>query len=431
MSGSWRIGRIAGIDVYVHFTFLLLLGWVAISHYLAHGDLAEAMSGLAFILALFGIVVLHELGHALAARRYGIRTRDITLLPIGGVARLERMPEDPWQELVVALAGPAVNVVLAAGIYFALALGRGVESLDESVRVGGGFLDQLFWVNVSLVAFNVLPAFPMDGGRVLRALLAMRLDYVRATQVAASIGQGMAVLFAFLGLFFNPFLIFIGLFVWLGAAQEASMVQMRSALAGIPVRRAMITEFRTLRPDDTLDQAVEHIRSGFRQDFPVVEDGRLVGVLTRSDLTAALGRHGPGARVREIMRRDFVTVDPRDMLQTAFARLQDCDCHTLPVVRDGRLMGLVTADNLAEVLMIQEALRRSAVRTLARTGQATCLCTSFPCDTQGRLPSTGSTRPTRPESLHHRGEYKAPAGSILIPARREPPTPMFMFMELY
>ncbi len=369
MSGSWRIGRIAGIDVYVHFTFLLLLGWVAISHYLAHGDLAEAMSGLAFILALFGIVVLHELGHALAARRYGIRTRDITLLPIGGVARLERMPEDPWQELVVALAGPAVNVVLAAGIYFVLALGRGVESLDESVRVGGGLLDQLFWVNVSLVAFNVLPAFPMDGGRVLRALLAMRLDYVRATQVAASIGQAMAVLFAFLGLFFNPFLIFIGLFVWLGAAQEASMVQMRSALAGIPVRRAMITEFRTLRPDDTLDQAVEHIRSGFRQDFPVVEDGRLVGVLTRSDLTAALGRHGPGARVREIMRRDFVTVDPRDMLQTAFARLQDCDCHTLPVVRDGRLMGLVTADNLAEVLMIQEALREKR-RTPPRPDRA-------------------------------------------------------------
>ncbi len=369
MSGSWRIGRIAGIDVYVHFTFLLLLGWVAISHYLAHGDLAEAMSGLAFILALFGIVVLHELGHALAARRYGIRTRDITLLPIGGVARLERMPEDPWQELVVALAGPAVNVVLAAGIYFALALGRGVESLDESVRVGGGLLDQLFWVNVSLVAFNVLPAFPMDGGRVLRALLAMRLDYVRATQVAASIGQGMAVLFAFLGLFFNPFLIFIGLFVWLGAAQEASMVQMRSALAGIPVRRAMITEFRTLRPDDTLDQAVEHIRSGFQQDFPVVEDGRLVGVLTRSDLTAALGRHGPGARVREIMRRDFVTVDPRDMLQTALARLQDCDCHTLPVVRDGRLLGLVTADNLAEVLMIQEALREKR-RTRPRPDRA-------------------------------------------------------------
>lgn len=144
MSGSWRIGRIAGIDVYVHFTFLLLLGWVAISHYLAHGDLAEAMSGLAFILALFGIVVLHELGHALAARRYGIRTRDITLLPIGGVARLERMPEDPWQELVVALAGPAVNVVLAVVIYLVLAMGRGLSPFGAALQVGGGFLDRLF-----------------------------------------------------------------------------------------------------------------------------------------------------------------------------------------------------------------------------------------------------------------------------------------------
>ena len=289
MSWSWRIGRIAGINVYVHFTFLLLLAWVILEHYQAHGDLAEAMSGLVFTLALFGIVVLHELGHALAARRYGIRTRDITLLPIGGVARMERMPEDPRQELVVALAGPAVNVVLAAGIYLVLALGQGPSPVGGVLRVGGGFLDQLFWVNVSLALFNLLPAFPMDGGRVLRALLAMRLDYVRATQVAASVGQAMALLFAFLGLFYNPFLIFIAFFVWLAAAQEASLVQMRSALGGIPVMRAMITDFRTLRPDDPLARAVEYVQAGFQQDFPVVEDGRLVGVLRRNDLTAALG----------------------------------------------------------------------------------------------------------------------------------------------
>ena len=143
MGWSWRIGRIAGIDVYVHFTFVLLLGWVLLQHYLAHGDLTEAIGGLAFILALFGIVVLHELGHALAARRYGIRTRDITLLPIGGVARLERMPEDPRQELVVALAGPAVNVVLAAGLFMALALDRGPAPVGEVAHVGGGVLDQL------------------------------------------------------------------------------------------------------------------------------------------------------------------------------------------------------------------------------------------------------------------------------------------------
>ena len=396
MGWSWRIGRIAGIEVHVHFTFLLLLAWVGIEHFLAHGDIGEAMSGLAFILALFGIVVLHELGHALAARRYGIPTRDITLLPIGGVARLEKMPEDPWQELVVALAGPAVNVVMATGIYFGLALGRGVGSLGDSAHVGGGFLDQLFWVNVSLVAFNVLPAFPMDGGRVLRALLATRLDYVRATQVAASVGQGMAVLFVFLGFFFNPFLIFIGLFVWLGAAQEASLVQMRSALAGIPVRRAMITEFRTLGPDEALDQAVEYLQSGFQQDFPVVEDGRLVGILTRSDLVAALGRHGPGARVREAMRRDFVTVDPRDMLQTTFARLQDCDCRTLPVVQDGRLVGLVTTDNLAEVLMIQEALREQR-RTRTRPNRAgDASLRELPLGNAGATPLDGLQRADTP-----------------------------------
>jgi len=361
MGWSWRIGRIAGIDVYVHPTFLLLLAWVALVHYFAHGDLGEALYGLGFILALFGIVVLHELGHALTARRYGIRTRDITLLPIGGVARLERIPEDPWQELVVAVAGPAVNVVMAAGIYVGLALGQGL-SLSPVVsvfRVGGGFLEQLFWVNVTLVVFNLIPAFPMDGGRVLRALLAMRLDYVRATQIAASIGQGFALLFGLLGLFVNPFLIFIALFVWLAGAQEAGVVQMRSALGGIPVMRVMITDFRGLRPDDPLAHAVEHVVAGFQQDFPVVEDGRLVGVLTRNDLAAALGRYGPETRVGDVMRQDFVTADPKEMLQTTFARLQDGHCRTVPVVKDGRLLGLLTADNLAEVLMIQEALREA------------------------------------------------------------------------
>lgn len=359
MTWSWRIGRIAGIDVFVHFTFLLLLGWVAASHYLAHGDLAEAMSGLGFIVALFGIVILHELGHALAARRYGIRTRDITLLPIGGVARLERMPEDPKQELVVAFAGPAVNVVLAAGIYLGLLLGHGLAPISDAVRVGAGFLSQLFWVNVMLAVFNLLPAFPMDGGRVLRALLAMRLDYVHATQVAATVGQAMAILFGFIGLFANPFLIFIALFVWLGASQEASMVQMRSALKGIPIMRAMITDFRTLQPDDSLARAIEHVLAGFQQDFPVVEGGRLVGVLTRNDLTTGLARYGPEARVGDAMHREFITTEPREMLHTAFTRLQSGGCHTIPVMDGDRLMGLMTAENLAEVLMIQEALRES------------------------------------------------------------------------
>jgi Zn-dependent protease/CBS domain-containing protein len=359
MRWSWRLGRIVGIDLYVHFTFLFILAWVAWRYYSAsEGDWGQVVYGLVLVLALFGVVVLHELGHALAARHYGIRTRDIVLLPIGGVARLERMPDDPKQELVVALAGPAVNAVLAAGLYIGLTLGNELSPAADAISVGGRFLDQMLWVNVSLAVFNLLPAFPMDGGRVLRALLAMRMEYVRATQVAARIGQGMALLFAFAGLFGNPFLIFIALFVWLAASQEASMAQIRSALDGIPVARVMITDFRVLDPNDSLVRAAEHVIAGYRYDFPVVEDSRLVGILTRNDLSAALARYGPEARVGDVMQTDIITAHPRDMLHTVFLRLQECDCHTIPIVRGGRLVGLVTADNLAEVLMMQEAMRR-------------------------------------------------------------------------
>jgi len=361
MRGSWRIGQIAGIGVYVHATFLILLVWVALIHYQQRHRVADALGGLLFIGSVFGIVVLHELGHALTARRFGIRTRDITLLPIGGVARLERMPEDPGQELLVALAGPAVNVALA-GILFALLVPlAGLGSLSDVALVEGPFLAKLLWVNVSLAVFNLLPAFPMDGGRVLRALLAMRMDFVQATQIAASVGQGMAMLFGLAGLLVNPFLVFIALFVWLGAAQEASMVQMRSALGGIPISRAMSTEFRTLSPRDPLERAAEQILAGFQQDFPVQEEGRLVGVLTRPDLLAALARRGGNASVGEVMRRHYETADPAEMMESVFARLHHCGCRSLPIVREGKLVGIVTPDNLGEFL-IRHGARRAGQR---------------------------------------------------------------------
>jgi len=314
-----------------------------------------------FVLSLFGIVVLHELGHALVARRYGVKTQDITLLPIGGVARLERIPEEPRQELAVAVAGPAVNVVLAIVIYAVLALGRGLAPSGEVFHLGGKFLDQLLWVNVFLVVFNMLPAFPMDGGRVLRAFLALRMDYVRATQIAASVGQAMAILFGFVGFMVNPILIFIALFVWIGASQEASMVLMRSALKGIPIRQAMITEFHTLHPGDPLTAGVDYVVRGFQQDFPVVDEREhVVGILTRRDLIGALAKDGPSQHVADVMRREFVTAHPGEMLQTTFSRLQEDASRTLPVVENDRLIGLVTAENRAEVLMIQQALREQS-----------------------------------------------------------------------
>jgi len=355
---SWRIGTVAGIGVFVHATFFLIIAWIFFGSLAHQKDVATAAEAVGFILCLFACVLLHEFGHALTARRYGIRTRDITLLPIGGVARLERMPDDPRQELWVALAGPAVNVVIAALLYLFLLATKRFVPLRELDVGGGPFLERLMVVNVSLVVFNLLPAFPMDGGRVLRALLARRMDYARATQLAAQIGQGMAFLFGLVGLIYNPFLLFIALFVWIGAAQEASMTLMRYSLGGIPVSRAMLTDFRTLGPADPLARVVDLILAGSQHDFPVVEGGKVVGVLVRADLIAALARRAPEILVGEVMRTDFATVDPGEMLETVFQRLQTRDVPCIPVVRADAIVGMLTLENLGEFLMIQAAIRR-------------------------------------------------------------------------
>jgi predicted transcriptional regulator len=216
-------------------------------------------------------------------------------------------------------------------------------------------------VNIWLIIFNLLPAFPMDGGRVLRALLAMRMDYVRATQLAASIGQAMALLFAFVGLFFNPFLVFIALFVWMGAAAEASLVQMRTALAGIPVAQAMISEFRAVASTDRIGDVAGHVLAGFQQDFPVVDQGQLRGVLTRADLIKALAEKGVDEPVEGVMRHEFETTQPTEMLEQAFARLQERGCYSMPVVKGANVVGMLTAENVGEFLMIQSALRGAQI----------------------------------------------------------------------
>jgi len=362
MKWSWKIGSVAGIGIFMHWTFLLLLGWIVLMHARQGADAAAAIAGVVLVLAVFGCVVLHELGHALTAKRFGIRTRDITLLPIGGVARLERMPDDPRQELWVALAGPAVNVVIAAALFFSLEFTAGLMPFSQAARVGGGFASQLMWINVVLVAFNLLPAFPMDGGRVLRALLAHRLEYVRATQIAATVGQGMAILFGIVGLFFNPMLMFIALFVFLGAQEEAHHVQLRALLRGIPVRDAMMTRFTVLREDDSLAAAVRELLAGSQQDFPVVRDDRVVGVLPRQDLVRRLAEQGQQARVGDVMRKDCATAEDTEMLDGAFQRMRAANCPTLPVVRGGRLVGVVTLENVGELMMINSAYQSAVTR---------------------------------------------------------------------
>ncbi len=359
MRWSWKIGTIAGIGVYIHATFWLLILFILYADWEQGHSLAKALGGVFFVLLIFGCIVLHELGHATTARKYGIRTRDITLLPIGGLARLERMPDDPWQEFWVALSGPAVNVVIAAVLY-AVLLAVGIHPQLRQFRlVGGNFLNKLMAVNIWLVLFNLIPAFPMDGGRVLRALLGTRMEYTQATHVAARIGQGIAYIFGLVGLFTDPFLVFIALFVWMGAEQEAAMAQMHTSLGGIPVQRVMLTDFRTLQPDDTLAQAVEHVLGGWQQDFPVVFGDHVLGVLTREDLVRTLAQRGVQVHVRDAIRRDVQMADSHDMLEKALALFQETNCRSLPVEHDGRLVGMLTMDNVGEFLAIQSALRRA------------------------------------------------------------------------
>ncbi len=360
MKWSWRLGQIAGIDVYVHATFALLLAYVGFVWYQNTHRWLDTLLAMGFILVVFFIIVLHELGHALAARRFGIATRDITLLPIGGVARLERMPEDPKQELVVALAGPLVNVVIAASLYIGILISGELYSWDLVLNQSGGFLSKLMILNIVLAVFNMIPAFPMDGGRVLRALLARKLDYVVATNVAASIGQGLALTMLAVGLlvFRNPFMIFVALFVWVGAENEANMVRMNSLLSGIPIQKVMLTQFRTLSPRDSLASVVDLTLSGFQQDFPVVEDGKLLGMVTRGDLLLALAKPGHAATVGDMMHTDVKPLDPRQMLDRMADAFEHGHYQALPVVRDGQLVGMITLDHLAEILTLRKAMKK-------------------------------------------------------------------------
>lgn len=352
-----RVGAVAGIGIYVHWTFLLLVAWIMVSHLLQGHGVQAGIAGVAFIGMLFACVLLHELGHALVGKHYGIRTRDITLYPIGGVARLERIPERPAEELLVALAGPAVNVAIAAVAAVVVVATDSAFLPSHSGWMGAGLASTLFIVNISLAVFNLIPAFPMDGGRVLRAVLAMRMDYVRATQIAATAGQVIAVGFGILGVFYNWFLLFIALFVYIGAQQESHSVQTRSILAGVPVRAAMVKRFQALRTGDALELAIAELLAGTQQDFPVVENGDVVGFLPRRKLLEALSEGRQSERVGDVMLDRVIRVRDDEMIGDALDRIQQSDCDSAPVFRRDQLVGMLTLENVGEWMMVQASLR--------------------------------------------------------------------------
>jgi len=351
MVWSFPIATVRGTVIRIHVTFFLLLAWIGAMHAM-RGGMAEALAGIAFISVVFACVVLHEFGHAAAASRYGIATPDITLLPIGGVARLERIPEEPWREIAIAVAGPAVNVAIC--LLLVLVLGA-VPAPAEGLAVEDprtGFLARLFWVNAFLVIFNMIPAFPMDGGRVLRALLTLRMGHRRATHAAATVGQAVAIMLGFAGLFGAPLLIFIALFVWLGAAGEAADVDLRATTRGMVADEAMETRFEALSPEADVAAAAEALLRTPQQDFPVVDGtGRLLGLLTRDAIIHTLRQAGPQTPVADAIR-DIPRVPRRMPLLDALKSLQDAPAIAVEE-SDGRLAGLLTPANLADLLALR------------------------------------------------------------------------------
>ncbi|MER9757115.1 site-2 protease family protein [Mesorhizobium sp. M0166] len=353
MSWSLNIGKVAGTVVRLHITFVLFLAWIFASSYASNGA-AMAWNTLLFVVLLFLCVLLHEFGHIFTARAFGVPTPYVTLLPIGGVAQLERIPEEPWEELLIAIAGPAVNVAIAAALivvahaHLSATAAMGIDDMKVPM------VDRLATVNLILALFNLIPAFPMDGGRVLRSALASRMGFVRATERAASIGQFTAFVLGFLGLFHNPILVFIAILVYLAASSEAHSVALRAVSHGVPVRQAMMTQFVTLQPDTHIDDAVEALLRTEQRTFPVVDgNGGFVGILDRTDILRSRKQVGPDARVADAMSVPAPTVDCRATLEHAFRAMQDNSASTVGVMdATGKLVGLVTSETLAEMMAL-------------------------------------------------------------------------------
>jgi len=368
MGGSFKIGRAFGIDVKVHWTFFLLLAFFAFAGYQRTGSLTNALVTTVIILALFLCVLLHEYGHSLVAQRLGIEIQDITLLPIGGIARLKSLPEKPWDEVKIALAGPLVNVVLAPIFFGAAVLLGGSLTMPANILEGTQSVGQVFaylgFINVALVVFNMIPAFPMDGGRVLRGLLATRLGAVRATDISSAVGQFFAVAFFLIGLLSSNFLLaLVAVFIFFGANGEAQMVRQRELMRGLAVSDVMGTSPRleTVTPYHTFGQVLNSVIHGYQEDFPVVdESGSLVGMITRNEIMAAAHSPDRYATVRDVMKTEFPTISPDADLFTEGARiLQESGLRALPVVKAGNLVGMLTMDDIGQAALLRDLRVRS------------------------------------------------------------------------
>ncbi len=350
MKWSFKIGSIMGIPLQVHLTFLLLLLLIFFAGTSVIG--MGGLYGVIFVILIFASVVFHELSHAVVARHFGIAVQDITLLPIGGVARMVKTPDKPTQEILVSAAGPFSSLVLAFSLWFVAYL-IGIDVKFAEAEKGGNLVAQLIFVNVALAIFNLLPAFPMDGGRVLRGFLSLYLAPYKATRIAVSVGQIFAIGLFFLGLYsMNFFMILIALFVYLGAEAEERQTTIVSSLGVANAGTAMITDLETITPDDSIGHAAELYCRSFQQDFPVMEGSRLKGILTRDLLTETLHQKGPSARVKDIMITDFEFVNEQTPLSEVFQKIQTTGLKVVPVLKGVELRGLITLEQIGRYHML-------------------------------------------------------------------------------
>jgi Zn-dependent protease/CBS domain-containing protein len=351
MKWSFKIGKLFGIPIRVHLTFLLLLFFIGISGS-KQGGSEGAILGMIVIIFIFICVILHEVGHSLVAIHYGIKVNDIILLPIGGVSRMEEIPEDPKQEITISVVGPLVSFGLAI-LFFVLSevthQGIGFKQINIYSR---NVVASLFWINLVLGVFNLIPAFPMDGGRVLRGILAIRMESLKATKIAVGIGQGFAILLFFFGIFFNWWMALIAIFIYLGAEGEERMVAVKNSLGKSPVKLAMLTDVHTVSPQETVGQVLERICHSFQQDFPVEEGGEVVGILTRETIFSALHKHEKTTLVKDIMQKDFVYTTADASLSEIYKTMTAHRLYVMPVMKGKKLRGMINLEQIGKYHMI-------------------------------------------------------------------------------
>ena len=360
MKGSLFIGKVSGIKIFIHWTFILLIAWIVMDNILEKKNTVDVFYTLAFILAIFFFVTLHELGHALTAKYFHYSTKDITLLPIGGMARMDEIPENPKHELLVALAGPAVNIIVAILLYPLIYwFGKIPTFFTILFDSAGTLLYNLFLVNLLLAFFNLIPAFPMDGGRVFRAALSYVTDRVKATAIAARTGQVIAIIFFSAGFFFNPMLSFAGIFIFLMAQTENDYVRSKSFLHDYKVKDVLIRNYFFLDVFDTVSDAVKLLLDTQAKDFLIMEKGHVVGTLDRDRIIHLLSEKGKEAPLVTAMNTKLKFLSPEMPLDKVFLEFKTSRNEMYPVLENNKLIGIVDLNNILELMLVKTVAEKN------------------------------------------------------------------------